>query len=167
MKLRKTPNWKTKKKQKRSSYCFIALSQNARSRSCHLTSTIVIWLFGTTPTLVKRQKVFPTKLNAIRQKCSQRCRARNPRLQEKRVSAAVPLIKENVCGANYNVLPRRWALKQLKGSKPFSPNVKNYLEARFLAGEKTGHKADSTQVVADMRTTRNKNVYRLFARNEW
>ena len=36
-----------------------------------------------------------------------------------------------------------------------------------MAGEKTGHKADPAQVVADMRTARNENGDRLFSRNEW
>ena len=69
--------------------------------------------------------------------------------------------------ADCDVLTRGWALKQSGGSKPFALQVKNYLEAKYLAGEKTGHKADPDQVVADMRTARNENGNRLFARNEW
>ena len=77
--------------------------------------------------------------------------ARNPRPAEDSVSAAVSVMEGNICRVNYKVLPRGWALKQLKGSKPFPPNIKNY----------------PAQVVADMRTARNENGDRLFSRNEW
>lgn len=92
--------------------------------------------------------------------------ARNPRHQEAGISGTTSLMEGNARGAESTVLPLGWALKQSKASKPFAPNVKSYLEARYLAGEKTGHKADPVQVVADMRTARNENGDRLFSRNE-
>ena len=58
--------------------------------------------------------------------------ARNPRPAEDSVSAAVSVMEGNICRVNYNVLPRGWALKQLKGLKLFPPNIKNYLEATIL-----------------------------------
>ena len=74
---------------------------------------------------------------------------------------------EGTFHSNCNILGKGWALKQSKCSKHFPPKVKDYLEARYLAGEKSGRKADPAQVVANMRTARNEDSDRLFARHEW
>ena len=45
--------------------------------------------------------------------------------------------------------------------------MKEYLKARFDAGEESGRKADPHQVAIDMRNARNKDNARLFSREEW
>ena len=55
-----------------------------------------------------------------------------------------------------------WALqKPGLGGKRHSPHVKDYLKARFDAGEQSGQKADPQQVskVCDMLQQKKKNVY--------
>lgn len=60
-----------------------------------------------------------------------------------------------------------WALKSRTASTRFSENVRSYLTAKFDLGERTGKKADSEQVVAEMRCARNENNGRRFEREEW
>ena len=60
-----------------------------------------------------------------------------------------------------------WALSKPRINVRFSEKVKEYLTARFMFGERTGRKADPTQVAADMRDTRNESNERLFNRAEW
>jgi len=43
-----------------------------------------------------------------------------------------------------------------RGATRFSVKVKEYLTAKFDIGEKTGDKADPTQVASDMRNTMQK-----------
>ena len=45
--------------------------------------------------------------------------------------------------------------------------MKEYLTAKFDIGEKTGDKADPTQVASDMRNAKDDNNSRLFRREEW
>lgn len=61
-----------------------------------------------------------------------------------------------------------WALQKPRGAGTrFTENVKVYLTMRFDDGEKTGRKADPTQVAADMRTARDIEGTRKFNRSEW
>ena len=61
-----------------------------------------------------------------------------------------------------------WALQKPRGGGTrFTENVKVYLTMRFGDGEKTGRKADPTQVAADMRTARDIEGTRKFKRSEW
>ena len=61
-----------------------------------------------------------------------------------------------------------WALQKPRGrATRFTENVKVYLTMRFDDGEKTGRKADPTQVAADMRTVRDIEGTRKFNRSEW
>lgn len=60
-----------------------------------------------------------------------------------------------------------WALSKPRSNVRFSQKVKEYLTARFALGEKTGRKADPTQVAADMRNAKNESNERLFTRTEW
>jgi hypothetical protein len=61
-----------------------------------------------------------------------------------------------------------WALGRPKtGSVRFPENVKRYLTAKFDIGERTGHKADPTQVSLDIRAAKDKNGERLFKKEEW
>ena len=61
-----------------------------------------------------------------------------------------------------------WALQRPRGGGTrFTENVKAYLAMRFADGEKTGRKADPTQVAADMRKARNIEGTRTFNRSEW
>ena len=59
-------------------------------------------------------------------------------------------------------LSQGWAL-----SKPFTPKVKAYLNAKFELREKTGLKADPSQVSADMRNARDEENNCRFSREEW
>ena len=45
--------------------------------------------------------------------------------------------------------------------------MKEYLTTKFDIGEKTGDKADPTQVDSDMRNAKDDNNRRLFRREEW
>ena len=45
--------------------------------------------------------------------------------------------------------------------------MKEYLKARFDAGEKSGCKADPEQVATDTRNARSTDNARLFSREEW
>lgn len=45
--------------------------------------------------------------------------------------------------------------------------MKEYLTAKFDIGEKTGVKADPTQVASDMRNAKDENNSRLFRRDDW
>lgn len=61
-----------------------------------------------------------------------------------------------------------WApQKPRRAGTRFTENVKVYLTMRFDDGEKTGRKAGSTQVAADMRTARDIEGTRKFNRSEW
>ena len=60
-----------------------------------------------------------------------------------------------------------WALKRYSGSSRFSQNVKEYLTAKFMLGEKTGQKADPAQIEKDMRNARSTSNERKFSREEW
>ena len=61
-----------------------------------------------------------------------------------------------------------WALQRPRGGRTrFTENVKAYLTMRFDDGEKTGRRADPTQVAADMRKARNIEGTRKFNRSEW
>ena len=61
-----------------------------------------------------------------------------------------------------------WALQKARtGGVRYSQQVKDYLKARFDAGEESGRKADPNKVVLDMRNTRTAENIRLFSREEW
>ena len=61
-----------------------------------------------------------------------------------------------------------WALqKPGLGGKRHSPHVKDYLKARFDAGEQSGQKADPQKVSKDMRHAPKEEKKRLFLREEW
>ena len=65
-------------------------------------------------------------------------------------------------------LPIGWALQKPRtGGTRYSSQVKDYLKARFDAGEESGCKADPGQVSLDMRNARTENNKRLFSRGEW
>ena len=65
-------------------------------------------------------------------------------------------------------LPLGWALQSpRRGATRFSSKVREYLTAKFDIGEKTGDKADPTQVALDMRNAKDDNSSRLFRREEW
>ena len=65
-------------------------------------------------------------------------------------------------------LPLGWALQSpRRGAARFSAKLKEYLKAKFDIGEKTGDKADPTQVASDMRNAKDDNNNRLFRREEW
>ena len=64
--------------------------------------------------------------------------------------------------------PIGWALQKPKtGGTRYSSQVKDYLKARFDAGEESGCKADPGQVSLDMRNARTEDNKRLFSRGEW
>ena len=65
-------------------------------------------------------------------------------------------------------LPMGWALQKPRtGGVRYSQQVKDYLKARFDAGEESGRKADPNQVVLDMRSARTAENKWLFSRDEW
>ena len=65
-------------------------------------------------------------------------------------------------------LPMGWALQKPRGrATRYSPQVKDYLKARFDAGEESGMKADPQQVAVDMRNARTEDNKRLFSREQW
>jgi hypothetical protein len=64
-------------------------------------------------------------------------------------------------------LQKGWALSKPRSNVRFSQKVKDYLTARFNLGERTGRKADPTQVVLDMRSAKDESNERLFTRTEW
>ncbi|CAB3999301.1 Hypothetical predicted protein, partial [Paramuricea clavata] len=64
-------------------------------------------------------------------------------------------------------LQKGWALSKPRSNVRFSQKVKDYLTALFNLGERTGRKADPTQVVLDMRSAKDESNERLFTRTEW
>ena len=61
-----------------------------------------------------------------------------------------------------------WALAPPRtGGVRFSDNVRQYLTAKFVLGEKTGRKAEPEQVSREMRNARNVKNERRFQRKEW
>ena len=60
-----------------------------------------------------------------------------------------------------------WALKQTTLSVRFSKKVRDYLTAKFDAGEKSGKKANPGDVEIEMRNSREENNARRFTREEW
>ena len=65
-------------------------------------------------------------------------------------------------------LPLGWALQSpRRGATRFSAKVKEYLTAKFDIGERTGDKADPTQIASYMRNAKDDNYSRLFRREEW
>ena len=79
-----------------------------------------------------------------------------------------PKPKMNISFVANSSLPMGWALQNPRiGGKRYSPHVKDYLKARFDAGEQSGQKADPQQVSMDMRNARREENKRLFSREEW
>ena len=60
-------------------------------------------------------------------------------------------------------LPMGWALKSTQSRRmKFTENQKQYLNAKFQIGERTGKKADTTEVSKAMRTAKDSNGEKLF-----
>ena len=79
-----------------------------------------------------------------------------------------PRAKSSGSSVTSSSLPMGWALQKPRaGGTRYSSQVKEYLKARFDAGEESGCKADTSQVAIDMRNARNKDNARLFSREEW
>ena len=79
-----------------------------------------------------------------------------------------PKPKVHISSVANSSLPMGWALQKPRvGGKRYSPHVKDYLKARFDAGEQSGQKADPQQVSMDMRNARTDENNRLFSREEW
>ena len=79
-----------------------------------------------------------------------------------------PRAKSGVSSVTSSSLPMGWALQKPKaGGTRYSSQVKEYLKARFDAGEESGGKADPLQVAIGKRNARNKDNVRLFSREEW
>ena len=68
---------------------------------------------------------------------------------------------------NDTPLAMGWAINKTMSSTQFPQKVKDYLTAKFLIGERTGCKADPSQVEKDMRTSRNPLNERKFNCKEW
>ena len=76
--------------------------------------------------------------------------------------------KVHISSVANSSIPMGWALQKPRvGGKRYSPHVKDYLKARFDAGEQSGQKADPQQVSMDMRNARTEENNRLFSREEW
>ena len=74
----------------------------------------------------------------------------------------------DISSVSSSSLPMGWALQKPRGGGTrYSPQVKDYLKARFNAGEESGMKADPQQVAVDMRNARTEENKRLFSREEW
>ena len=57
-----------------------------------------------------------------------------------------------------------WVLKSTQSRRTkFTDNQKQYLDAKFQVGERTGKKADPTEVSKAMRTAKDSNGERLFS----
>lgn len=69
--------------------------------------------------------------------------------------------------SNNSPLQTGWALSKPRSNVRFSQKVKEYLTARFTLGERTGRKADPSQVAVDMRNAKNEDNERMFTRTEW
>jgi hypothetical protein len=75
---------------------------------------------------------------------------------------------ESLLQEGENKLKMGWALnKQLRGKVRFSPEVRQYLVAKFDYGERTGQKYDAAQVASDMRCARNECGEKLFCKDDW
>ena len=68
---------------------------------------------------------------------------------------------------NDTPLAMGWAINKTTSSTQFPQKVKDYLTARFLIGERSGCKADPSQVEKDMRTSTHPSSERKFNRKEW
>ena len=78
-----------------------------------------------------------------------------------------PKPKVNISSVANSSLPMGWAFQKPRiGGKRYPPHVKDYLKARFDAGEQCGHKADPQQVSMDMQNARTEENKRLFSREE-
>ena len=65
-------------------------------------------------------------------------------------------------------LPMGWVLQRPRaGGTRCSSHGKDYLKARFGAGEQSRCKDDPEQIAIDMRNARNKDNTRLFSIEEW
>ena len=64
-------------------------------------------------------------------------------------------------------LSQGWALPKPRVAIRFTTEVKAYLKTKFELGERTGLKADPTQVSVDMRNARDEDNNRRFSREEW
>ena len=79
-----------------------------------------------------------------------------------------PRAKSGVLSVTSSSLPMGWALQKPRADGTrYSSHVKEYLKARFNAGEESGGKADPEQVAIGKRNARNKDNVRLFSREEW
>jgi hypothetical protein len=92
--------------------------------------------------------------------------------QKSRTKAAVaePTHETLVTSASHSTAAEYkmgWALKQGVASARFSKKVREYLIAKFDAGEKTGRKANPGDVEMEMRNSREENNSRRFTREEW
>ena len=74
---------------------------------------------------------------------------------------------KNEASASCSDLQLGWALhKPRSQAVRFTDEFKQYLTTRFELGERTGNKADPGKVAADMRTSRNPDVLRMFQRKD-
>ena len=74
---------------------------------------------------------------------------------------------ESLLQEGENKLKMGWALnKQLWGKVRFSPEVRQYLVAKFDYGERTGQKYDAAQVASDMRCAKNECGEKLFCKDD-
>ncbi|CAB4008859.1 Hypothetical predicted protein [Paramuricea clavata] len=87
---------------------------------------------------------------------SKACSSNSTKLQTSEVPATASLS-----------LHQGWALSKPRSNARFSENVREYLTALFTLGERTGQKADPTQVAAGMRIANKESNERLFSREEW
>ncbi len=75
---------------------------------------------------------------------------------------------ESLLQEGENKLKMGWALnKQLQGKVRFSPEIRQYLVAKFDYGERTGQKYDAAQVASDMRCAKNECGEKLFCKDDW
>ena len=69
---------------------------------------------------------------------------------------------------NRSLLPMGWALKTSQASRArFTDKQKNYLLSKFLIGEQTGQKLNSSSVARLMMSARDENGDRLFTNSEF
>ena len=92
-----------------------------------------------------------------------------PRLEKQ--TASVPQLRkcaESGRAPNQSLLSMGWALKTSQAYRArFTDKQKNYLLSKFLIGEQTGQKLNSSSVARSMMSARDENGDRLFTNSEF
>lgn len=85
---------------------------------------------------------------------------------EKRLEG-IPVLTSASCTLSSTSMETGWALKTTQAGLRFSDKQRQYLQEKFMEGERTGQKLDGATVSKAMRVAKDSNGKRLFQYEEF